>query len=193
MGFSSPHRSSEHSVHLPRAVFSLWKEGRLHRAVSRALPEPLCLSPEKLPTDWGKQKSGGESLACLPSPQCPHCLTAAPLLPQTLTTSTSSQRTRGSWAWWCAGALRWCSSARRTAWRPSPTPSSSSRMPSSQATHPNGTLFCITYIFVFLIKLQTSSVQEPWNLPFGFGVPVKPRPGDLVHLAELEHWLGTWR
>ncbi|XP_044803835.1 U6 snRNA-associated Sm-like protein LSm7 isoform X1 [Bubalus bubalis] len=66
----------------------------------------------------------------------PHRLTATPLLPQTPTTSTSSQRTRGSWAWWCAGALRWCSSARRTAWRPSPTPSSNSRMPSSQATAP---------------------------------------------------------
>lgn len=50
--------------------------------------------------------------------------------PQTRTTSTSSRRTPASWAWWCAEAPPWCSSARRTAWRPSPTPSSSSRRPS---------------------------------------------------------------
>lgn len=68
MGFSSPHRPSEHSVHLPRAVFSLWKEGRLHRAVSRALPEPLCSSPEKLPVDWGKRRWGMRAWPAFPPP-----------------------------------------------------------------------------------------------------------------------------
>lgn len=76
MGFSSPHRPSEHSVHLPGAVFSLWKEGRLHRAVSRALPKPLHPSPKKLPTGWGKQRWGVGAWPAFPPPS-PH----TPLLP----------------------------------------------------------------------------------------------------------------
>lgn len=96
---------------------------------------------------------------------------------QTPTTSTSSRRTPASWAWWCAGAPPWCSSARRTAWRPSPTPSSSSRRPSRRGRRGQAALgltvalgetglssFCIGHIFVFLIKLQTSHVGSPRTL-----------------------------
>lgn len=116
----------------------------------------------------------------------------ASLAVQTPTTSTSSQRTPASWAWWCAGAPPWCSSARRTAWRPSPTPSSSSRMPSgrgdptqlprdselpspaSRATAGTELSFLYRLCFVFLIKLQTSNVPEPQNLAFSLGFPVEP-------------------
>lgn len=144
--------------HPPRHAF-LVEEGHAWTAVARAPPGPRgpwVASETRAPClGFG---SRARPLACHPSRQCPliwvlratrpphhvgtpcplgsgsHLgavsLPPLPLAPQTPTTSTSSRRTRVSWAWWCAGAPPWCSSARRTAWRPSPTPSSSSRMPS---------------------------------------------------------------
>lgn len=118
-----------------------------------------------------------------------------PLSPQTPTTSTSSQRTPASWAWWCAGAPPWCSSARRTAWRPSPTPSSSSRTPSGRHRPPEdselpppaarapagrSSLFYIGYVSVFIIKPQTPSVPEPQNLALSLGFLAGPSSGPVV-------------
>lgn len=70
-------------------------------------------------------------------------------------------------------------------------------MPSSQATAPltwppvRMELFLYNLHFCFLNKIANLKCPEP-DLPFSFRVLAKPRPGDLVHLAELERWPGTW-
>lgn len=109
-------------------------------------------------------------------------------------TSTSSQRTPASWAWWCAGAPPWCSSARRTAWRPSPIPSSSSRTPSGDSELPSpaarapagrSSPFYIGYVSVFVIKPQTPSVPEPQNLALSLGFLAGPSSGGWVQPTGL--------
>lgn len=102
----------------------------------------------------------------LQTPSCPRHGLKFSLLPslppQTLMTNTSLQRTPASWAWWCAGAPQWCSSARRTAWRPFPTPSSSSRRPSRRRaqTGCRQTWSCPSCL---------QCCPQKWNFPFCIG------------------------